>query len=283
MASKKIKDLSLLTSVDGTEKIPTGGKGDYSISVNQVVEKTLEKTTTRDFTHKESKVSFNDDRNSSLTLDLGKTYSHRFYNDSLTEIKDYITNITLKADNNGIYNIILDIESLFTPQFTFENNFFFEPNIPNFDINKQYPIFLVTYTKLDNWEQVTIGLRIGTRKGNPFPNGGETTCDNPQELYSTSGDSDRMTISMLKFKINGEFIDTRDNSVLKVTQVQDSSSGTTSGYVIKVYNMTDTNQLVEVYFGDTLSETVCLKPTPSSENNNNPYVSYNYLPIRGLS
>lgn len=36
MANKKIKDLSLLETVSGTEILPTGGKGDFGVTINQL-------------------------------------------------------------------------------------------------------------------------------------------------------------------------------------------------------------------------------------------------------
>lgn len=135
MAFLSIKDAPLITTIDGTEKIPTGGKGDLAVTINQLksyinlalsnVDNTSDlnkpiSTATQAALDLKANVS---DVNTSLALKADKTYvdtelslkASKVYVDTEVQTrasKTYVdTQLATKASTTYVDNLIVSLNS----------------------------------------------------------------------------------------------------------------------------------------------------------------------------
>lgn len=94
MANKKIRDLPLLTTLDGSEILPTGGKGDYGVTINSIVDYTQSKN---NWKHENYQIDVTDLSGEIQKLEIVNFQPQNLDTGAITNIFNY----TIKCVNNG--------------------------------------------------------------------------------------------------------------------------------------------------------------------------------------
>lgn len=133
----KIKDLPLLSDINGQEIIPTGGRGNFGLklslfasligeSLKQMIDSkvnTLSGGTT--LSHIDKSISSDDSSSGKLVLKIDgfENYSYRFHSEKKNDFLD-IEAISFDCPQDGVYEIILD--TLDIKDLTFDFDFVFK-------------------------------------------------------------------------------------------------------------------------------------------------------------
>ena len=176
----KIKDLPLLTSLDGSEIVPTGGKGNFAFKVetllkliasgiSQVIDSRLNEVTGgTKISHKDVALTNSDISNNSLVLNIDgfDSFSYKFTNETVGTFSEAQV-LSISCPQDGVYNLVLDTKDIKDPIFEFDNVFYNLADTVNKDTTNSTAIFCIQYTQIGNFKQAICHYRWVDKGVNP--------------------------------------------------------------------------------------------------------------------